>query len=142
MKDVFDLLKLIIPEGIESLKNRYKILECILSKEPVGRRVLATETQISERILRSETEVMKKMGLIESSTLGMKVTYKGQSVLDQLFPHMQGLKCLLKLEEDLKEKLKLKKVIVVPGNADESEAAKLQLGKSGAFLLESLLKPI
>ena len=140
MKDIFDLLKLIIPEGIDSLKNRYRILECILYKEPVGRRMLAIETQISERILRSETEVMKEMGLIESSTLGMRVTYRGQSVLDQLFPHMQDIKCLLQLEEDLKQKLDLKKVTIVPGNADESETTKVQLGKAGAFLLENLLK--
>ena len=140
MKDIFDLLKLIIPEGIDSLQNRYRILEYILYKQPVGRRMLAIETQISERILRSETELMKEMGLIESSSLGMKVTYKGQFVLDQLFPHMQELKCLVQLEEDLKEKLQLKKVTIVPGNADEGEATKLQLGKAGSFLLENLLK--
>lgn len=139
MKEIFDLLKLIIPEGINSLKNRYLILECILYKQPVGRRVLAVETQISERILRSETEIMKKMGLIESSALGMRVTYKGQSVLDNLFPHMQDLKCLSQLEDRLKRKLNLKKVIVVPGNSDESKTTKVQLGKAGAFLLKKLL---
>jgi len=139
MKHIFDLLELIIPEGINSLKNRYLILECISYQQPVGRRVLAIQTQISERILRAETEIMKKMGLIKSSALGMEVTYKGQSVLDELFFNMQDLKCLSQLEEALKEKLHLKKVVIVPGNVDESQTTKVQLGKAAAFLLEDLL---
>lgn len=140
MTETFDLLKLMIPEGIDSLKNRYLILESISYKGPIGRRVLSIETQISERILRSETELMKKMGLIESSTLGMKITYKGQYVLDELFPNMQDLRGLSGLEEELKQKLNLRKAIIVTGNVDESEGTKAQLGKAGAFLLEGLLK--
>ena len=139
MKHIFDLLELIIPEGINSLKTRYLILECISYQQPVGRRVLAIQTQISERILRAETEIMKKMGLIESSALGMKVTYKGQSVLDELFSNMQDLKCLSHLEEKLKQKLYLRKATIVPGNVDESHTTKIQLGKAAAFLLENLL---
>jgi central glycolytic genes regulator len=140
MKEVFTLLQAIIPEGMEDLKNRYLILENISYKQPIGRRALSSEINISERILRAETELMKKRGLIDSSTLGMKITNAGQDILDELFPSMQYLKGLSKLEEELKDKLGLKQVIVVEGDADEDECIKAQLGKAGALLLKSLLK--
>ncbi len=140
VKNTFDLLELIIPEGIKSLQTRYLILEYIAYKEPVGRRMLAAQTKISERVLRSETEVMKKMGLIESSKLGMSVTYNGRLVLNDLFFNIQGLKCLSHLETELEQKLALKKAIIIPGDVDDSETTKIRLGKAGAHLLEGLLK--
>lgn len=141
MKEAFALLQLVIPEGIDSLKTRYLILDQIAYRQPIGRRALSAEIQISERVLRAETELMKKNGLIESTSLGMKITSQGQAILDELFPSMQYLKGFSQLEEELKQKLGLKQAIVVEGNVDTDASVKAQLGKAGALLLKNLLKP-
>ena len=69
-----DMLETLVPEALESLKIRYEILECVLLKQPIGRRALAAEVAMTERRVRSETEIMNQNGLIDIKPSGMTVT--------------------------------------------------------------------
>ena len=62
--DCMTLMQLLVPESNQLLKIRFQILRAIQRTQPIGRRGLAKQLEISERILRSETDILKEQGLI------------------------------------------------------------------------------
>ena len=68
----FDVLEAMVPEAAVSLKERYSILECISLNQPIGRRALALECNISERHARTETELLCESGKIKIDQLHLK----------------------------------------------------------------------
>ncbi|EPZ53780.1 putative sugar-binding domain protein [[Clostridium] sordellii ATCC 9714] len=95
---------------------------------------------ISERIIRSETEVLKEQNLINVAGSGMTVTEEGSELLDELKDVMNDVMGLSKLQQRVKEKLGIKKVIVVPGNFEKNESLLKDVAKSGAEYFLSILK--
>ena len=76
--DCMTLMQLLVPESNQMLKIRFQILRAIQRTQPIGRRGLAKQLEISERILRSETDILKEQGLITYSAKGMFVTELGR----------------------------------------------------------------
>lgn len=139
MNDILKLQKKIIPEMIEVLEKRYNILRNVYYNEPIGRRTLANNLNVGERIIRSEVNILKEQGLLEIKSMGMNITDEGKKIIDELKNFIHNVKDLSDLEKKLKEKLKIKRVIIVPGNYDDDELVIKDLGKR---VSEYLIKTI
>ncbi|CEO13480.1 sugar-binding transcriptional regulator [Paraclostridium sordellii] len=140
MNKLIDMQKKLIPQVVELMERRYSILRQISLSEPIGRRTLSNMLDISERIIRSETEVLKEQNLINVAGSGMTVTEEGLELLDELKDVMNDVMGLSKLQQRVKEKLGIKKVIVVPGNFEKNESLLKDVAKSGAEYFLSILK--
>ena len=135
----FDVLEAMLPEAVESLKERYRLLECISLRQPIGRRTLAVECGMTERRVRGETEIMYRSGLIEVYTSGMAVTERGIGILKELAPVMHNVLGFEKKEQMLADALGIKRVIISKGNIDADRLSMDTLGRSAATVIESYI---
>ncbi|MGL5577008.1 MAG: sugar-binding transcriptional regulator [Sarcina sp.] len=124
--------KKIVPELVEVLEKRYSILRTINYNAPIGRRMLANKLDLGERIVRTEVNFLKDQNLIEISTPGMTVTSEGIKILDDLKWFIHELKGLSQVEGKVKELLKVRKVIVIPGNVQQDISILPDLGKAAS----------
>lgn len=140
MQEILKLQMKIVPELVEVLEKRYNILRTIYYKQPIGRRILATDLSLGERIVRTEINFLKHQGLIEINTPGMTVTDSGEQIVNELEDFIHELKGLSDIEQQVKELLHLKKVIIVPGDADENPTVLKDLGKACANYLYDVIR--
>lgn len=139
MNNLLGIQKKLIPDLLELMEKRYKILRVIRISQPIGRRSLAVQLNMTERVMRSEVQFLKDQGLVSILASGMSLTDDGENVLDQLEAVMKDLSGLSRLEAQLKEVLKLSEVIVVPGDSDTDEWVKAELGKASVLRLKQEL---
>ncbi|MDO7267956.1 sugar-binding transcriptional regulator [Shouchella clausii] len=130
MRTLINLQRQIVPELMETMAKRYRLLQYIRLMQPIGRRSLATNLQTSERIVRGEVTLLKDQGLIELTTAGMRLTEAGEALFLELADMMAELLGHRRLEEKLKEKLGVSQAIVVAGDSDEEEWVKQELGRA------------
>jgi Transcriptional regulator, contains sigma factor-related N-terminal domain len=140
LRDLLLLQQKVVPELIELLEKRYTILRTIYFNEPIGRRALALQLNVGERIVRSEVNFLKNQGLIAIDAAGMIVTEEGESIIDTLKGFIHELKGLSSIEDQIKTRLKLEKVIIVPGNADDDYMILKEMGRVGAQYLKNLIE--
>ncbi|WP_422446058.1 sugar-binding transcriptional regulator [Thermoanaerobacterium sp. DL9XJH110] len=140
MEDVVELLKKIAPETVQAIEDRYTILRNIYFNQPIGRRALSAILSWSERSLRTEVKRLEELGLIEVDAKGMKVSSTGENLISGLEGFFFYLKGLKTVEENIKQRFHCGNVIIVPGNSDEDETIKKQLGKEAAAFLKASLK--
>jgi central glycolytic genes regulator len=136
---VINLQKKLVPEMVQLLTERYSILRQISHDQPIGRRSLAKKLEFSERTLRSHVDFLKEAGLLDFSLTGMTLTAEGDVLLQELRGYVNRLQKLSSLETVLLEKLQLKKVVVIPGNADEDPVVVQEIGRVAAGILLRLL---
>ena len=134
------LLKKLVPEFIELFDRRYTILRSIYSMQPVGRRTLASILKMGERTIRNETSFLKDAGMLITQPSGMEVTREGEIVLDGLREFTHKIKGLYNLERQLEEILNLKRVHIIPGDADEDELVLSDIGRTAAGILKEVVK--
>ncbi|MEK6455484.1 sugar-binding domain-containing protein [Caldifermentibacillus hisashii] len=139
MKSIINVQKRLIPDLVEIMQKRYRILRYIEIMQPVGRRSLSQSLQITERVLRSETDFLKDQDLIAISTSGMRLTEEGKIILDQLESIMKELSSAPELEKQLAAALNLQSCNVVSGNADESDWVKSELGRACVSRLKEVI---
>ena len=140
MENLLEIQKKFIPQAIELMEKRYSILRQISISEPVGRRNLANIMGITERIVRSEIEFLKEQGLINVDISGMTVTEEGTKILDDLKNIMNDIMGLSNLQEKVRKKLGIKKVLLVPGSYDENNSLIKDIARCGAEYFLSILK--
>ncbi|MCQ4087711.1 sugar-binding transcriptional regulator [Saccharibacillus sp. JS10] len=140
MQNILEIQQQLLPDLMETLKKRYTILHQIMLTGTTGRRTLANSLQMTERVLRAETDLLKAQGLIETDTAGMRISDAGQLLLERLEPVLKELVGLSNLEERIRQFYGLRKVVVVPGNCDESPLSKRELGKAGAKALLGVMQ--
>ncbi|QUH21346.1 sugar-binding transcriptional regulator [Alkaliphilus sp. B6464] len=138
MKDIINLQKKIIPEIFPILEKRYNILRNIYLMQPVGRRNLANKLSVGERIIRTEVDVLKNQGLVEVDAAGMTITEEGKIIAEELKDFIYSMRGIEEIQDRLKNKLGISKVIVVPGNVEEDDFILNDLGKATAKLIEKL----
>lgn len=119
MKHILEIQKKIVPEMIDLLEKRYNILRSVYFYQPVGRRTLASYLSIGERIIRTEVNNLKNQGLIDINLSGMNITDSGKFVMTELQEFIHEAHGLTEIELELADKLNIKKVFVMPGNADK-----------------------
>lgn len=140
MQDTLKLQQKVVPEMIELLEKRYKILRTIYYNQPIGRRVLSNLLEMGERIIRTEISFLKSKNLIEINTPGMTITDEGEEIINKLKDFIHEIKGLSEIEKYIKEKLSLKQVIVVPGDMDEDKTIINELGKVAAHYISGIIK--
>ncbi|MCM3567461.1 sugar-binding transcriptional regulator [Neobacillus mesonae] len=140
MQSFIDIAKRLLPDFLPVLQKRYSILRSIGFMQPVGRRSLAVSLNLTERILRSEVEFLKEQNLITANTAGMSLTQEGRNLLEDLEGSMREVKGIDVQELELKHRLGIKKVIIVPGNGDQSPFVKRELGKASASCMKRLFQ--
>jgi len=134
-----ELLDLVAPDFIKTLEKRFKVLQSISLMEPVGRRVLADDLNITERGLRTDTDLLKKQGLLVSSKSGMSLTRTGNDVVVRLTKVLADYQGTTQLEKQLSRKLGISRCIVLPGNADKQYRVVDSFGRRLNQLLGTLL---
>lgn len=140
MKALIDLQKKLLPDLLKVMQQRYAVLRSVDLFQPVGRRGLAESTGLTERVVRSEIEFLQKQGLILVTSKGMYLTKEGKLMVDQLAGVMSEMMGLNVLEDQIKEKLEVDDVVIVPGDSDKYEWVKQEMGKACVTFLNNVLK--
>lgn len=130
MKSLITVQKKLLPDLLQVMQKRYQILQYIRLMQPIGRRSLSISLGISERILRNEVQFLKDQNLIDIQTSGMTLTDEGTSLLIHLEEMMKDVLGLSSLENTLKERFNLNRVIVVSGDSDQSPWVKKEMGRA------------
>ncbi|HZK34299.1 MAG TPA: sugar-binding domain-containing protein [Bacillota bacterium] len=133
------LISKVIPEMITLFEKRYTIIRTIYANQPIGRRTLSAIMGIGERIIRSDTAVLKDSGLIDIRPSGMVITKEGEEILDKLREYANALGGINELERRLESILRVKKVVIVPGELDIERSILLAMGKAAAVLLDDII---
>jgi len=141
MRDLIDLQKKLFPEVVDVMQQRYKLLYYIQLMQPVGRRALAENVELAERTVRSEVDFLNKQGSVEITSRGMHLTYEGQNILEQLAEFIKEVTGIKVLEKQLKDKLNLDYAVVVPGDSDNLDWVKREMGKACVNYLKDHLIP-
>lgn len=141
MRTLIQVQKKLYPDLLEVMQQRYVTLHNVNNFQPIGRRGLAEYTGLTERVVRSEVSFLQKQGLIDVTSKGMFITNEGKVVVDQLAVFMRDFMGLNVLEKKIKDKLQISHVIVVPGNSDEFDWVKQEMGKECVSFLKSIAKP-
>ncbi|SDZ34888.1 central glycolytic genes regulator [Evansella caseinilytica] len=139
MRMIIDLQKKLLPDLMTTLGDRYRVLRYIRLMEPIGRRALANNLEISERILRNEVTFLKDQGLVQISSSGMTITEEGLAVLTQLEEVMKEVYDIRSMEQRLKNVLQLDEVHIVPGDSDNYSWVKKEMGRTCVSLMKKNL---
>ncbi|MBN6186890.1 hypothetical protein JQN58_07775 [Aneurinibacillus sp. BA2021] len=134
------LLQRMAPEVIAVMENRYRILRQIRVLQPVGRRALADAMQSTERMIRREVEFLREQRLIDANRAGMVVTPDGENMIESFHPFWKEVGGIRQLESEAARRLSVRKVVIVPGNTDESEWAKDDMARQAAGELARMMQ--
>ncbi|GGB00095.1 hypothetical protein ERX37_08085 [Macrococcus hajekii] len=140
MDQIFAVQQRLIPDLIEKMQRRFNVLSTIQSEQPIGRRTLAERLSLTERVLRGDVESLKAEHLIEILPKGMTITHEGENVLTVLSQHMEVYNDLSALGSELNKWVGIRKIIVVKGDADDSQETLSHLGIEASRYLQSLLR--
>lgn len=140
MDNLIFLHSKLVPEVVEITEKRYSIMKAIEFNQPVGRRTLANILQRSERWVRSELDVLKAQNLIDIDPLGMTITTDGLQVLSGLRDYIIEIKGLKNLSQELKEKLMVRDVIIIPGDSTEQNQILTDMSKTAFEYLKKCLR--
>lgn len=133
------LLQRMAPEILGMIEERYYILRQIRLLQPVGRRMLADVMNSTERIIRREVDFLREQRLIDSNRAGMFVTEDGEIMIAQLHAFWKEVGGIREQEADAARRLQIKRVVIVPGDADANGWVKEDLARQAAEELRRLL---
>lgn len=122
----------LVPEMVDVLQERYKVLKFVEMAGPIGRRPLGEMAGLSERETRTIMDLLRKQHLINITKSGMTITVEGKDVLEALEQTMEVWSGRVVLEKRLKEYLGIHSVKVVAGNSDTDTTIKDLLGMAAA----------
>ncbi|GAX90778.1 sugar-binding transcriptional regulator [Effusibacillus lacus] len=140
MKELLAIQQKLIPDLLQEMKRRYRILQQINLAQPIGRRSLAQSLGTTERILRTEVDFLKEQGLIFAEATGMSLTDAGKQVLyslDEVIREIEGFK---DLEQRLSKLLKVSCVIIVPGDSQTDPLVKREMGYVAGQVIKERLQ--
>ncbi|SEO48765.1 central glycolytic genes regulator [Amphibacillus marinus] len=140
MSELINLQKLLCPDLLKTMQRRYKILHTIQLLEPIGRRGLSEQVALKERVVRSELDYLAQQGMIVVSAKGVLLTATGLEVITKLTPYLDDLSGFQAIEEKIKQTLKLDHVIITPGDSDQHDWVKQDLGLRAVEFLQLQLQ--
>lgn len=138
MKELSEVYQRIAPELMRVVEERYVLLNHISYAQPVGRRMLAGLSKLSERVVRSHVEIMKDNGLIDFTQQGMMLTDEGKELLPKLTVSLQEMNKIGELEEALRDALCIDRVIIT-GTTGEAATDRKELGFNASKLLQEVV---
>ncbi|APC49089.1 hypothetical protein GLV94_02775 [Virgibacillus halodenitrificans] len=140
MRELIELQKLLLPDLLDVMEQRYSVLNSVDLFQPVGRRTLAENTGLTERGVRSEIDFLQKQGLVQITSRGMFISKEGKLLLERMAGFISELKGLHVLESQLKDKLNVGNILILPGNSDQYDWVKQEMGKACVSYLKEILK--
>ncbi|URN95502.1 MAG: hypothetical protein NAG76_04385 [Candidatus Pristimantibacillus lignocellulolyticus] len=140
MRQLIELQRQLVPELLDVMRKRYRILQQVMLAGTIGRRALATTLSMTERVLRAETELLKEQGLLIIQSSGMQLSEDGKKMLEEIEQLGDFVFGSSEIEEKLKSMYGLKQVIVVPGDSEQSQIAKKELGRATGLLLKDAIR--
>ncbi len=138
---ILEIQNQIVPETVELFMRRYEILRIISDFQPIGRRALSNKLGITERTMRTEIEKLKEIKLIHIESSGVWLSDIGKEMLSEVQKTFYYIKNLSETELKLKEKLKLRRVVVVAGDVNKDKYTFKELGKKAGEVVLDLIKP-
>ena len=138
--DFIQLQLKLVPDIVEIMQQRYKILHQISLLQPIGRRNLSQNVGLTERVLRAEVDFLKSQALVIVESTGIKLSNEGNKLLHEVYPYINKIFGINLLERQLQQLLNLPEVYVVPGDSDQDENVKRDMGKIAAQLLHANVK--
>lgn len=140
MKDLIKIQQKLVPDILQEMKRRYRILKQIHLTQPIGRRSLAQNLHTTERILRAEVDFLRDQGLIVAETIGMSITDPGRQILNSLDGMIRELDGFQELEERVSKALGIPQVFIVPGDSTDNPLVKREMGYQTAQLIREHMK--
>ncbi|WP_438312486.1 sugar-binding transcriptional regulator [Sporosarcina sp. FA9] len=135
MEEIFDAQSKLVPEMVELMKERYRLLKLVKTAGPVGRRTLGELSKMTEREIRTMLDQLREQNLINVSKMGASITNEGIKVLHALETTIDNLSKLSLLAKKLEELLGIQSVKVVGDTTENSslgiEAAKQFMDEIG-----------
>ncbi len=141
MEGLIDIQKKLIPDVLDVMSTRYRILQSLSVLQPIGRRALSANLGMTERVLRSEVTLLSQQGLLDMATNGMKLTPDGEKIVLALDHVMKNVSGIRDLEARLEKTLGISRVIVVSGDSDQSPWVKDEMGLVAVGEMERHLLP-
>jgi central glycolytic genes regulator len=138
---ILEIQNQIVPETVELFMRRYEILRIISDFQPIGRRSLSKKLGITERTMRTEIEKLSEIKLIHIESSGVWLSDIGKEMLSEVQKTFYYIKNLSETELKLKEKLKLRRVVVVAGDVNKDRYTFNELGKKAGEVILDLIKP-
>lgn len=133
-------LKRIAEDQVDEIYRRAMLLERIHAIGPVGRRTLASSMQLTEREVRAAAEALKDKGLVALNTSGMQLTPAGLKLLPEIRSLCRSISGIHDLESELRKRLEIKQLTIVPGDADENRMVLIDLGRATAQTVQQVLR--
>lgn len=135
MERIFEAQSKLVPEMLELMMERYRLLKLVKAAGPVGRRTLGEASNMTEREIRTMLDHLRAQRLINVSKIGASITVEGIKVLHALETTIDNLSRLSMLAQKLKETLGIQSVKVVDSTTENSslgiEAAKQFMNNIG-----------
>lgn len=128
VEHLLDLQKKLIPDVLDIMSSRYRILQSLLFLQPIGRRSLSSHLGMTERVLRGEVTFLSRQGLIHMASSGMYLTNNGEAVVKQLGTAMKNISGLREMENQLENVLGVSKAVVVSGDSDQYPLVRKEIG--------------
>ncbi|MDH6364633.1 central glycolytic genes regulator [Enterococcus sp. PF1-24] len=118
MLNELKLVEALVPELVETLQERFQILKAVYWLQPIGRRSLAENLEMTERMLRTETDFLRQLGLLTSAKSGMSLTSKGKEIFHSLEKIMNQLSGMDDLEHQIANHFGIERCLVIEGDSD------------------------
>ncbi|KAA0944307.1 hypothetical protein FQ087_19560 [Sporosarcina sp. ANT_H38] len=132
MDVLMDAQSKLVPEMMELMQQRYRILKLVKMAGPIGRRPLGQMASLSERETRTMMDMLRGQNLINIAKDGASITAEGSTVLLALESSMEDWSGRASIAKKLMESLGIQLVKVVAGNCDTETVSKNLLGMEAA----------
>ncbi len=140
MQNLLHAQRKLLPDLLDIMQRRYQVLRLVREMQPVGRRSLASNIQMSERVLRAEAEFLKEQNLLSVSSIGMMLTDDGYDLLVVLEEMMKDVSGIKQLEKELKNKLGVEQVVIISGDSDLSPFVVNEMGRACVSLMKKYMR--
>jgi len=137
---VWAAVERVAPELVRAMEHRVRVMQRIDAHAPIGRRALAQAMGQSERTLRTELDYLKQLGLVATSSSGVSLTPEGKALLGELEPLVAEIAGRSDLAWRVSALLRIPRVIVVEGDADEDAWVTDRIGQAGSDVLAEVLQ--
>ncbi|MFC4618610.1 sugar-binding transcriptional regulator [Camelliibacillus cellulosilyticus] len=141
MENLVNMQRKLVPDVLEVMIGRYRILQAIHFLGPIGRRALSGHLGLTERVLRGEVEFLGRQSLLDTASNGMMLTIEGERLLNSLEGMMKDVSGIAQLEKQLKAVLNCSRVIIVSGDSDHEPWVKNEMGLACVRVMEKTVKP-
>lgn len=122
--ELLEAQRKLVPEMMDILQQRFRLLKFIEMSGPIGRRPLSLMAGLSERECRNVMENLRSLNLIRIAKEGTTITGVGAEVLASLQPSIDEWTGHDRMESKLRTLLGIREVKIVAGNSDTNDSVK------------------